>query len=259
MSNDVVIHGDDFSNSLLQIENTQKMCEALMRTAHYAKMGKDGIFAIVTTARSLGIDPIRALNGGLYYVQGRVGMSTELMASLIREKGHSIIKDKISTDEKCVLHGKRSDNGDTWTISFSLNDAKRAGIYNDKTPWGKYPSTMCYNRAMSVLARQLFPDVIKGAGFTADELQEAKPAFNRESKQDDIVIEEVKITDQQSEELRILLSRTSENYQDKVWKALTKQNIVSLNELNEDTYNRIKVAAEKNIVEIPVIEEFGEE
>lgn len=264
MSNEVMVREDEFANSLMQIENTQKMCEMLMRTPHYAKMGKDGIFAIVTTSRSLGIDPIRSLNGGLYYVNGKVGMSTELMASLIREKGHSIIKDKSSNDSICILHGKRADNGDTWTIKFSIDDAKRAGIYNDKTPWGKYPGTMVYNRAFSMLARQLFPDVIKGAGYTQDELKEISDnktvARQERSNEFENIALDPGVGKMKATELSLLLDQATDDYKERVWSALHKQNIYSLEQVSEETYQRIKVAAQANVkpLDMPPLKEIQE-
>jgi hypothetical protein len=131
-------------------------------------LGEAGIFAIIQKAKSLKIDPVDALGGGLYFLNGKTGMSAEMMNTLIRSNGHSIIKDAKSNDNICILHGKRSDNGDTWTESFSIDDAKRAGIY--KNVWEKYPRNMCFNRALSNLARQLFPDVIKGC-YEIEELK----------------------------------------------------------------------------------------
>src|SRR5690606_11603455 len=192
---------DKYEASIANIENTQKVCQMLLKQKHYAKMGEDGIFAIVTRAKSLNIDPIDALNGALYYVNGKVGMSTEQMATLVRQAGHSVVKDEKSTPTCCILRCKRKDNGDTWTVSFSIDDAKRAGIYNDKGTWGKYPSTMAYNRAMALLCRQLFPDVIKGAGYTMDELQEIKEGKVREVVQEP----EILLSEAQVEEIKALV------------------------------------------------------
>jgi len=50
---------------LQDIENTQRLCASLMKTPHYAKMGEVGIFAIVQKARSVGMSPLDALNGGI--------------------------------------------------------------------------------------------------------------------------------------------------------------------------------------------------
>ena len=170
MSTDLVKADVNAVSIVDDLKNTEMLVKQLMQTKHYAAMGEVGVYAIVHKARALGVNPIDALNGGLYVVSGKVGMSTELMASLIRAQGHSITKDSKSTDVKCILNGKRKDTGDTWQCSFSIEDAKKAGIY--KSSWEKYPGIMCYNRAMSMLARQLFPDVIKGAGYTMDELKE---------------------------------------------------------------------------------------
>ena len=152
--NEVAIRQNNFDVALNDIESTQKVCEKLMKTPHYSKLGQDGIYAVVAKAKSLNINPVEALNGGLYYVQGKVGMSAEMMAALIRQAGHSITKDPKSNESIVILHGRRADNGDTWMTSFSLDDAKRAGLL--KNIYDKYPGIMLYNRAMSMLARQLF-------------------------------------------------------------------------------------------------------
>lgn len=177
MTNDIIVRQEEKFDLLGDIEQTQHAVKKLLQTKHYQALGEAGIFAVIQKAKSLKISAVDALGGGLYFTNGKVGMSAEMMNTLIRSHGHSITKDSKSNDTICILHGKRVDNGDTWTESFSIEDAKRAGIYKDATPWGKYPRNMCFNRALSNLARQLFPDVIKGC-YEIDELKsiEEKPA-----------------------------------------------------------------------------------
>lgn len=158
--------------ALADIQNTQKMCELLMQTPHYRKIGPEGIYAIVTKARSIGLDPLDALNGAMYFVGGKVELASATMNQLIRSAGHSVTKDKRSDETICILHGKRADNGDHWTESFSIDDAKLAGIY--RANWVKYPRDMLFARALSRLARQLFPDVIKGC-YVQGEIADAPP------------------------------------------------------------------------------------
>lgn len=145
---------------LADLQHSESLVKALMQSKHYAKMGSEGIYAVVQKAKAMGINPLEALNGGAYYVQGKVELSSQMMNRLIRSKGHSIQKDPKSDKTCCILHGKRADNGDKWTVSFSLDDAKKAGLYKPGGTWEKYTEVMCFNRALSMLARQLFPDVI---------------------------------------------------------------------------------------------------
>lgn len=248
---DLVKKEDNFSITINEIENTRKMCEMLMRTPHYAKLGPDGVYAVVAKAKSLGIDPIDALNGALYYVNGRVGMSTEAMAARMRAAGHSIQKDiQKSATNCCVLIGKRADNGDQWVTSFSVEDAKRAGIYNEKGPWGKYPSVMCYNRAMSQMFRQLTPDLSKGAGYTLDELKEIAATESYSAHQPSPSVIE-SITEDQAQELEVLLSECHPDYSEKVWQTLKKPpiSITTLSQLPVPLFERIKAAALKNRAE----------
>jgi hypothetical protein len=197
---------------MVDIQNTQKMCQALMMSPHYKKMASEGVFAIVEKARSIGVNPLDALNGGMYYVQGKVEMSAAMMNQLIRFASHSITKDKKSDDTICILHGKRRDNGDTWVESFSIEDAKKAGIYRNQ--WIKYPKDMLFARALSRLARQLFPDVIKGCYVQGEIVEDApfkesipvvngqeSPVFDEKGPVKEIISLSKVVSDKEFEEL----------------------------------------------------------
>lgn len=162
---------NDFTVQLAELDKISDTCKKLMQTKHYQALGEHGIHAIMARSKALGIHPFEALNGGFFIVNGKVGMSTEMMAALVRQRGHSIQKDPKSNTELCILHGKRADNGDTWTCTFSKADAEAAGLWSGPT-WRKYPGVMLYNRCMSMLFRQLFPDLSLGAGYVEDELKE---------------------------------------------------------------------------------------
>lgn len=199
MNKEIIVKENKTEQMIIDINNTNKMCQALLQSPHYKRIGAEGIFAIVEKAKSVGVSPLDALNGGMYYVQGKVEMSSAMMNQMIRQNGHSISKDKKSDSTVCTLIGKRSDNGDVWEESFSIEEAKLAGIY--KHQWLKYPKDMLFARALSRLARQLFPDVIKGC-YVQGEISDA-PSLN--SYNDDIIEEEKttieSISNEQYEEL----------------------------------------------------------
>ena len=154
MPNEMQVHENEFEQIALL---TQK----LLKTKHYSSIGPEGVFAIVQKAIVMGISPLEALNGGMYYVHGKVELRAHLLNHLIRSKGHSFFRDPASNDEICILHGRRGDDGQMWTESFSIEDAKKAGLAN-KEVWKSYPRNMLFARALSNLARMLFPEIICG-------------------------------------------------------------------------------------------------
>jgi hypothetical protein len=122
-----------------EIQNMKNLAETLIKTKHYQQLGPDGIFAVIQKAKSLNINPLEALNGGLYYVQGRVEMSAQMMNQLIRSKGHSIQKDPKSTKELCLLHGKRADNSDVWSVQLRYRRCSTRWDLSTKQSLGKIP------------------------------------------------------------------------------------------------------------------------
>lgn len=66
------------------------------------------------------------------------------------------------------------------TARFSVEDAKRAGLWNKQGPWTQYPKRMLQMRARGFALRDSFPDALKGL-ITVEEAQdypeETKPAI----------------------------------------------------------------------------------
>ena len=84
-------------------------------------------------------------------------------------------------DYEVSITAKRKDNGLIMTRSFSVDKAKRAGLWIDQSKlsgqdgwkhklsaWYKYPERMISYRALGFLARDLFGDVLNGA-YTTEE------------------------------------------------------------------------------------------
>ncbi len=141
------------------------------KTPYWTKLGgESAILSIMLMARELGISPMSAISGMFNVIQGKVEISGKGMAYLIRKGGHKL-KLKLLTKEKCTLEGTRKDTGESMEASFTLNEARDAGLIKPGGAWIKCPEDMLYWRALSRLARRLFTDHIGGC-YVEGELQE---------------------------------------------------------------------------------------
>lgn len=125
------------------------------------------MFAAILTGRSLGLSDMHALRS-IYVVDGKATIGAELMTSLVRNHGHSITAE--AGDGFCRVTGTRRDNGDTMTVTWTIEMAQRANLLG-KDNWKKYPESMLWARAVSQLCRMLFPDVLTGMIYTPDEAE----------------------------------------------------------------------------------------
>lgn len=143
----------------------------------------DHIYAIILTGHEIGIAPSTALQS-FASINGKLTMSAELMRALILGAGHSLSFPESSTTT-CTIIGKRKETGDTASVTYTKEDAERAGLWTSHT-WKKYPRQLLSARATTELARLLFPDIIKGVSYTPEELgnswteEEDKPKFEVE-------------------------------------------------------------------------------
>ncbi len=250
MSNELTLT-KNFNLNIKDLEDTQKMSEMLIKQKHYQKLGADGIFAVIQYAKSINADPLQCLNGGAFFVQGKIELSGQMMMSLIRQAGHSVTKDKRSTDTLCILHGRRADTGDTWVESFGVEDAKRAGLLSGQTgqTYAKYGKIMFQWRALSALARFLFPDILRGA-YVQGEISEAPPLWSevdleKECKTDskqNLIVQPEYLNQLEIEEIERILAQFPEDKKEILiaWLAKKTDGIYDLALIKKECYPNIR-------------------
>ena len=160
-------------NKDLPTEHEMMVYHTMAKQAVESKMYKgigeqSGVMMIMLAARELGIPPMQALNGGINIIQGKAEISARMMGAMIRKAGHQFSIKEIS-ENLCTLVGRRGDTGEVQTATFTTAEAQRAGLIKPGSGWIKWPKDMCYARALSRLARQLFQDVI-GIGYVEGEI-----------------------------------------------------------------------------------------
>lgn len=121
-------------------------------------------FVIGLKGLSLDIDPLTAWEE-IAVVNGKTTISGKLMLRLIYERCPGATVDFVTEvgkeNTECALMMARP--GKTARrFSFTLEDAKRAGLLNKPGPWTQYPRTMLRWRAVAEGARVMFSDVIQG-------------------------------------------------------------------------------------------------
>lgn len=233
-----------------QIDHLRGLARIAAESKQYANATEAQLFNLMLSAKDLGISPMKAINGGFYIVNGKVCMSTALMADRIRRSGHSIKIVEMSKD-KCTIIAIRKDNNDSLKLEYTWEDATLAGLTGSPT-WKKYPKNMLYNRCMSQVARILFPDVV-GNSYSEEERFDIQnvPAESRplENADADIVLEtplmEENLTSEQRDHIACLLSELDDQrIEDFICKRASIEDIF---ELPPQKFNGVVEYLEKQI------------
>jgi hypothetical protein len=129
----------------------------------------------------IGLAPMQALQNiavinGKPSVYGDAAMAL-VQASAVCEDVQEYFEGEGTPNPIAVCVAKRRGRKEV-VAKFSVEDAKRAGLWGKQGPWQAYPKRMMQMRARGFALRDAFPDVLKGL-ITAEEAQdypdEAKP------------------------------------------------------------------------------------
>ncbi len=124
--------------------------------------------SVMLMGRELGLGPFESCRS-IHTINGKPSLSAELMQSLTLTNIPSFeFAMEQSTDQLCKVKGRRSPTHEFVSITFTRQDAERAGLLG-KGVWKQYPQAMLRARAISALCRVLAPDAIRGC-YTAEEL-----------------------------------------------------------------------------------------
>jgi hypothetical protein len=119
----------------------------------------------------VGLSPIAALQR-MAIIDGRPTIWGDAALALVQASGllvsisEDIIESEIHKNStphfSATCSVKREGRSDPVTRSFSIEDAKRAGLWQKPGPWKDYPKRMLTMRARAFALRDAFPDVLAG-------------------------------------------------------------------------------------------------
>ena len=115
--------------------------------------------------------PITALSE-VMEVNGKVGFWGRTKLGIVLKSGicEYLIPSE-QTDKKCTVVTKRKGWPKEVTVTYTIEQAEKAGLLARSDAWKKHPSDMLYWRAVSRVISQVYPDVIQGFA-TVEEAEE---------------------------------------------------------------------------------------
>ncbi|MBT9166898.1 MAG: hypothetical protein DDT19_00222 [Syntrophomonadaceae bacterium] len=123
----------------------------------------------ILAGQEMGISPMLSMQG-INIIMGKVCLSANLMAHLIKKSGKYNYKVLKHTDKICEI-AFLEEGKEVGVSSFSMEDAQRAGLLS-KHLWKMYPRNLLFARALSNGARWYCPDL--GLQYTQEELEEVE-------------------------------------------------------------------------------------
>jgi hypothetical protein len=142
------------------------------------------IMVCVQWGYEIGLAPMQALQNiavinGKPSVYGDAAMAL-VQASPVCEDVEEYFENEGTPNPIAVCVAKRKGRKPV-VAKFSVEDAKRAGLWGKQGPWSAYPKRMMQMRARGFALRDAFPDVLKGL-ITAEEAQDYPEELSKNSK-----------------------------------------------------------------------------
>ncbi len=120
---------------------------------------------VAITLDQLGVPPTINNMNACFVINGAVGMMTWLWCAVASAHGgHEVWLDEASNAEQGIAHLRRGDTGTVRTVTFTIEDARRAGLTTgaNKHNYEKYTTDMLGWRALSRVVKRYAPEVMAG-------------------------------------------------------------------------------------------------
>lgn len=197
MSNLAVRQGFAPTTMTEAVQFSEMLASSAMVPKQYQGKPND-ILVCVQWGYELGLAPMQALQN-IAVINGKPSVYGDAAMALVQnspvcEDIEEFVEGEGTPNPVAVCVAKRKGRKPV-TARFSVEDAKRAGLWGKQGPWSQYPKRMLQMRARGFAIRDAFPDILKGL-ITIEEArdfpEEALPApVQAIVEQADTVIENI--------------------------------------------------------------------
>ena len=151
----------------------QSISKELAQSRLHAHRNPADVLFVISVGEFLGLNAATALMN-IYNVNGMPTMKADLKLALAKRHPEYAGCEIDANTERCIVKMKRrNENGteEAITSTFTIDDAKRAGLFPKKDNWRMYPQRMLKARAISYAVNDLFPDIVFGM-LSSEEAQD---------------------------------------------------------------------------------------
>ena len=163
MSTEVTAQKQNFSLAPKDLNEAMRFADMLASSSIVPKdyVGKPGnCLVAIQWGMELGLQPMQAMQS-IAVINGRPSLWGDAMLALVKaHPAFEWIKEECDgTVAICTIKRR----GEPEVVqSFSLEEAKRAGLTGKAGPWIQYPKRMLQMRARGFALRDAFPDALRG-------------------------------------------------------------------------------------------------
>ena len=129
-------------------------------------------FIAIQWGKDLGLAPLQATQN-IAVINGRPALWGDAVPALVIASKQCEYINMTFENQTAICKVKRV-NQPEHISTFSMQQAKVAGLLEKQGPWKQYPDRMLKNRARAFALRDVFPDILKGL-YTAEELIDSLP------------------------------------------------------------------------------------
>ena len=162
-----------------RLQHAQAVAQSTLIPDGYRNQAANVLWAM-DLADALNI-PFPQVMQTMVVMRGRMTMSADLMAAVVRRAGHRLrIREQGMSVTASVI---RSDDPDyEFSVTWDEAKARQAGLWGQRGPWTQYPTQMLRSRAITEVCRQAASDALAGTIYSPEELEQASEPPAREER-----------------------------------------------------------------------------
>lgn len=161
-----------------RLQHAQAVAQSSLIPDSYRNQPANVLWAM-DLADALGV-PFPQVMQTMVVMRGRMTMSADLMAAIVRRAGHKLrVREQGMSVTASLI---RDDDPDyEFTVTWDEAKAKQAHLWGQPGPWSRYPAQMLRSRAITEVCRQGASDALAGTVYTPEELGDDNTAASSTS------------------------------------------------------------------------------
>jgi hypothetical protein len=165
------MNGKSTSLAVIPTSDIQQMAEMVVKSRMFPDVKTvESAFCLMMLCQSEGIHPMMAVRR-YHIIKDRPAMKADAMLGEFQKRGGRVKWLEVTHDKCSAVFSAPGIDG-TAPVTWTIDDAKRARIYNNPGEmWQKYPRQMLRSRVISEGVRMTMPEIISGI-YTEDEVED---------------------------------------------------------------------------------------